>query len=58
MILRGHVYELRNRKDTSKLLIWCGFGSEVRMDELAVAMMRPSEPPHRNLFPAVSGKKG
>jgi hypothetical protein len=25
------VCELRNRKDTSKLLFWCGFGSEVRM---------------------------
>ena len=30
MILRGRVYEIRNHRDISKLLIRCGFGSKVR----------------------------
>jgi hypothetical protein len=33
-------------KDTSSLLIWCGFGSEVRISDSPQEMMRTSEPPH------------
>jgi hypothetical protein len=46
LILRPHVYELRNQKDTSKPidLVWLWFRSP--HDELAAVMMRTSEPPH------------
>src|ERR1700734_1048099 len=41
--------ELRNQRDTSKLLISCGFGSEVRMRGCRQTM-RTSEPPHQFAF--------
>src|ERR1700732_4303608 len=44
-------FELRNRKDTSKPLIKCGFGSEVRMTNPRATMMRTSKPPHWQLVP-------
>jgi hypothetical protein len=30
------------------LLLWCGFGSESPLDELAAAKMRTFEPPHHH----------